>query len=151
LGRRRLICTYNKETQRKLGNSRTKGHRRKYRKRKFSERFRRKYRAAGVGPRALRSPGWAKCRSHHRLSLERGRCMERGIASRGAGDGPRRNTVKLLWGPGLSGVLGGPTARVTAACSWGGGGAWCNEVRFRGPRLRAETEHGSREGWVLGI
>jgi len=45
---RRLIYTYNMETQRKAGNSKTEGHRRKYRERKYSERCRRKYREAGV-------------------------------------------------------------------------------------------------------
>ena len=32
--------------------------------------------------------------------------------------------VGLAWGPGLSEVLGGSNAGVTAACPWGGGGTW---------------------------
>ena len=44
---------------------------------------------AGVEPRALRSPGWVKCRSHRRLSVERRRYVGHGNASYGAGGGPR--------------------------------------------------------------
>ena len=40
-------------------------------------------------PRALRSPGWVKCRSHRRLSLERRRYVGHGNASCGAGGKPR--------------------------------------------------------------
>ena len=42
---------------------------------------------AGVGPKALRSSGWVKCRSHRRLSLGRRRYVKHGNASYGAGGG----------------------------------------------------------------
>ena len=38
--------------------------------------------------------------------------------------GRTRPAVGLAWGPGLSEVLGGSKAGVTAACPWGGGGTW---------------------------
>ena len=38
--------------------------------------------------------------------------------------GRTRPAVGLAWGPGLSEVLGGSNAGVTAACPWGGGGTW---------------------------
>ena len=77
--------------------------------------------------------------------------------------GRTRPAVGLAWGPGLSEVLGGSNAGVTAACPWGGGGTWGTgtpamggeqgrQRRWagRGPKapLRVgETVAGSRMSW----
>ena len=45
-------------------------------------------------------------------------------------------------GPGLSGVLGGSNAVVTAACPWGGGGAWGmgRDGRYRADQVLAISD-----------